>query len=67
MEETGILENLALLSVVLPHFEPGQICGHLTVLTLGEFGWVKDHETESYRTDLVRTTRKPLIGCLFSW
>jgi hypothetical protein len=23
MEETGILENLALLSVVLPHFEPG--------------------------------------------
>jgi hypothetical protein len=28
MEETGILENPALLSLVLPAFEPGQILGN---------------------------------------
>ena len=40
MEETGILENLALLSLVLPQFEPGRNRGRLDLINFGF--WILD-------------------------
>ena len=50
MEETGILENPALLSLVLPDFEPGQI-----------FSWPKLTSDWSL-TPLWRRTRAPVLA-----
>jgi hypothetical protein len=35
MEETGVLENVTLLSFVLPDFEPGPISDPFSIVNLG--------------------------------